>query len=403
MSDSPTLYLVTNSPGEVTTFVRPVVQELARRHPHWKLQICLVPCPYATGAEASVIEEWPEQPAVWTPWQTTRAWIAGSGKGGRGLVVFLGGDPWHALLLKSRFGLPAMAYFSERSSWERSQWLGGFDLVAVGYERDAEAESEGRRVRVPDLRVDAVLSKLTQDADPVDNRPTLALFPGSRWLHLKAVLGPFLRAAEMVREQSPNVRVVLAASPFVSRERLHDAASNPFRLGLDYAVSTLSGDTLVTETGLEVEIVWGDPYRVMAECDLAISLPGTNTAELAIAGKPTVVPLSTRVPVGGGGILGILDRLPGFKALKKRLKYRKYQKLSLVALPNQLAGEVVMPEFLVRDDLTDLASFVSTLLQDHKQRAEIGKRARDVLGPPGGAAKLADWAENLLSDSAGKA
>lgn len=403
MNESPTLYLVTNSPGEVTTFVRPMVQELARRHPEWKLQICLVPCPYATGAEASVIEEWPEQPAVWTPWQTTRAWLSGAGKGGRGLVVFLGGDPWHALLLKSRFGLPAMAYFSERSSWEQSRWLGGFDLVAVGYERDLKAESEGRRVRVPDLRVDAVLSKLTDNPQAGDERLTLALFPGSRWLHLKAVLGPFLRAAEMVTEQSPPIRVVLAASPFVSRERLEDAACKPFRLGIAFTTSRLSGDTLVTERGLEVEIVWGDPYAVMAECDLAISLPGTNTAELAIAGKPTVVPLSTRVPVGGGGILGILDRLPGFKALKKRLKYRKYRKLSLVALPNQLAGEVVMPEFLVRDDLTDLASFVSALLQKPEERAEIGRRAKEVMGPPGGAAKLADWAEKLLDESAGKA
>ena len=71
---SPTLYLVSNSPGEVSTFVKPVVSALRRQHPDWELQICLVPCPYATGAEANVISEWPERPKVWTPWETTKAW-----------------------------------------------------------------------------------------------------------------------------------------------------------------------------------------------------------------------------------------------------------------------------------------------------------------------------------------
>ena len=68
----PTLYLISNSPGEVSTFVKPVVSELRRKHPDWELQICLVPCPYATGVEARVIAEWPEAPQVWTPWQSAR-------------------------------------------------------------------------------------------------------------------------------------------------------------------------------------------------------------------------------------------------------------------------------------------------------------------------------------------
>ena len=106
-----TVFLVCNSPGEVATFVKPTIVELRRTQPHWRVQICLVPCPFATGAEADVILTWFPDIPIWTPWESTLAWFKGkAGKQGD-LIVFLGGDPWHALLLKKRFQIPALAYF----------------------------------------------------------------------------------------------------------------------------------------------------------------------------------------------------------------------------------------------------------------------------------------------------
>lgn len=390
-----TIYLVSNSPGEVSTFVKPVVKVLRRRQPQWKIQVCLVPCPYATGAEKSVVESWEESPQVWSPWQTTKAWLKGKGRGKPGVVVFLGGDPWHALLLKSRFELPCLAYFSEPTSWEKTKFCGGFDRLAVGYER-GPGPSNRLRQKVGDLRVDAVRAQLSAvHAEEKDESLTLALFPGSRWLHLKAVLGPFLEMLDQVRAVIPQLRILLAASPFVSPERLADAAARPLSLGLSSTTAHLSDRTLVTEAGTEIEVVWGDPYRVMAQCDLAVSLPGTNTAELAIAGKPTILPLTSRVPVGGGGLLGVLDRLPGFVALKRRLRERKKKRLSLIALPNQLAGRMIMPEMMIRDDLTDLSEAVVSLLQDPARCRAIGRQAQEVMGPAGGAEEIVDMVEEL--------
>ena len=174
---------------------------------------------------------------------------------------------------------------------------------------------------------------------------------------------------------------------------LRDAAANPFSLGLAASKAEIRGDYLVTELGAPVELVWGDPYRVIAECDLALSLPGTNTAELAIAGKPAVIPLSYRVPVGGGGLLGLLDRVLGFGFLKRYLKEHKYQRLKLLALPNQLAGRMIMPEFFVRDDLSDLFDFLSRLLDDPNERRRIGEEARTVMGPTGAAERFVDLLE----------
>lgn len=383
----PNIYLVSNSPGEVSTFVRPVHDLIRRRFPDWDITVCLVPCPYATGAEATVIRSWSEAATVWSPLETTLNWLRASGRQRPGAVVFLGGDPWHALLLKSRFRLPALAYFALPSGWEKTRIAGGFERIARGYRSPTDDPSG-----VGDLRVDAV-----QDALPVITEPrplTLALFPGSRWIHLKASLGPFLEVVDRVADEE--LRVVLAASPYITPSRLDNAARKPWTLGLAYSTAQLQDDTLLTAAGNRIEVVWGDPYRVMAECDLALSLPGTNTAELAIAGKPTVVPLSEKAPVGGAGILGLIDRLPGLKGLKQRLKLKKFHRHRFLALPNQIAEREVIPEFFVDDDLSNLYTLIRRLLNDRAERERIGREAREVMGDGGAAQRLVDQLESLV-------
>ena len=388
-----TITLISNSPGEVATFVRPVATVLGQRHPEWRLELALVPCPYATGAEAAVVRSWGLFDEVWSPTQTVWRWLRGR-PSTAGAVLFLGGDPWHALLLKRRFKVPCVAYFAQPSPWQKTRWLGGFERVVTGYPH--ERSQDPQLYSVGDLRVDAVRAQLKGYVSAKTSQAlTLAVFPGSRWLHLKASLGPFLHTIQQLKTLRPELRVIMSVSPFVSREQLAEAAANPFPLGLSVTRGVVSDEQLHTPDGASVELVWGDPYRVIAECDLALSLPGTNTAELAIGGKPTVVPLSDRVPIGGGGLLGLLDRLPGFAKLKHRLKYRKYRKLRLLALPNQLAGEQIMPEFFVRDDLRDLVDFLNELLDDAPRRRAIGEQAKKVMGPPGAAERLVDLVETL--------
>lgn len=390
----PRVTLVSNSPGEVSTFVRPVAEEIARKHPDWVLDVALVPCPYATGAEAQVIRAWGLAATVFTPFQTVGQFFRGRDPG-PGAVVFLGGDPWHALLLKWRFQVPALAYFAEPHSWETASWLGGFDRILAGYPH-TEGLGDAPRTFIGDLRVDAVLSRLAQQQLRQDDRLTLAVFPGSRWLHLKASMGPFLHVIAKLFSRRPELRLVLSVSPYVSRKQLADACARPVKFGLHVTRGRIDGEVLVADGGAPIELVWGQPYQVITECDLALCLPGTNTAELAIAGKPTVVPLSDRVPIGGGGLLGILDRLPGLRALKKTLRYRKYHRLPFLALPNRLAGRAVVPEFFVRDDLEDLFDFLVALLDNAAERQRIGEEARAVMGPPGAAKKLVEAIEAVI-------
>lgn len=391
---NPTLTLVGNSPGEVSTFLRPVASELASRHPSWRQQIALVPCPYATGAEAKVIRGWNLVDEVWTPTQTIAHFIRG-GHPKPGAIIFLGGDPWHALLLKKRFKIPALGYFPEPHSWQYTHLLGGFDHVLTAYSAPLQSTNP-KTSFIGDLRVDAVLARLKEEPIQERSKTTLSIFPGSRWLHLKASLGAFQYVVAKLYEANPNRRFILSVSPYVSSKQLRNASAKPLNFGLATARGEVVGDKLIIEGGAQIELIFGNPYSAIAQCDLALSLPGTNTAELAIAGKPVVVPLSARAPVGGGGLLGLIDQLPGLSRLKLKLRFRKYNKLPLLALPNRIAGRIVTPEFFVRDDLLDLFDFLDALLDNAAQREHIGAQLRSVMGTKGAAKKLVDVVEAIL-------
>ena len=289
-----------------------------------------------------------------------------------------------------------MAYFPEQNSWESTRWLGGFEQVALGYTREL---SSSRETLIGDLRVDAVTTAC-QQSRPHQTRATegltLALFPGSRWIHLKASLGPFLKVCEQLKERHPKLEIILAASPFIDAQNLAQAAANPIDLGLAYSRAHLHRDHLISENNTAIEVLWAKPYEAMARCDLALSLPGTNTAELAIANKATVVPLSYRVPVGGGGLLGIVDRLPGLTLVQDQLRRRKKQQLKFVALPNQIAGRSIVPELMVQDNLENLVELLSSLLQNPSRRREIADQSREVMGPVGASEKLLQLIESTV-------
>ncbi|MBM3273959.1 MAG: lipid-A-disaccharide synthase, partial [Candidatus Sericytochromatia bacterium] len=43
------IIIISNAPGELAAWVRPVVGDLRKRHPEARITVALVPCPYASG------------------------------------------------------------------------------------------------------------------------------------------------------------------------------------------------------------------------------------------------------------------------------------------------------------------------------------------------------------------
>jgi lipid-A-disaccharide synthase len=143
--------------------------------------------------------------------------------------------------------------------------------------------------------------------------------------------------------------------------------------------------------GLRVVWVTRDPWEAVARGGLTLTIPGTNTAELAILGVPfaVVVPLQFLDDVPAEGLLEYVGRIPGLGRLIKREAVRRYfARPRLLALPNLRAGRAVVPEWIGRWTPGELANRVVELLDDAPRRAAMQTALRQVYPASGGAAGM---------------
>lgn len=57
------IVILSNGPGEVMTWVKPVVRtlrQLAPKHDRMRISVVLSPCPHASGQEAEILQRYPE-------------------------------------------------------------------------------------------------------------------------------------------------------------------------------------------------------------------------------------------------------------------------------------------------------------------------------------------------------
>lgn len=377
------VWITSNSPGEVSSWVGGLVPELHRLRPEWRIRVALVPCPYASGAEKRVAEAIPGVSQVLSPWETSM-WALGLKRlpdppAPRGLVMFLGGDPWHALWLRRKLGYPAFGYFEKRTAWARR-----FDGAAFAYASDLEP-ARLSECAVGNLMVDRVGWNPGRSAE----RPwRIGIFPGSRPWQVRITLGPMLSALDsLARQAQQPVEFVLVQSPFVGQEELEDALQRPFKLGLPNAEARVEPEALVLPSGLSVARRRGG----LETLDLALTIPGTNTAELACAGVPFVVALHPLAFIGGGGLSGVLERLPLPAPWKAHLRQRKRRRLGYTALPNQKAGREVMPEIVLDRSVEPLVAQFLSWMESPGAVEQLRLQLTGILGQPGATARLAQW------------
>lgn len=155
----------------------------------------------------------------------------------------------------------------------------------------------------PVVERSVVRAKLGVDHDGVT---VLALMPGSRRAEVRRMLPDFLDTAVRFQATHPNVAVVVAAV---------DAKAEAWIRGEVAALGCR-----------HVQVVVGRSREVLAAADLALIKSGTGTLEAMLLGVPMVVAYR-------------LDPLTAFVV-------RPLLRTPWVALPNLLAGEALVPEFL---------------------------------------------------------
>lgn len=409
------ILILSNGPGELASWVRPVVRQLAADHPGCRVTVALTPCPYASGREAEAIAAWPERVRVWNQHETMNYLLWGRRPGGfvpegPGVVLFLGGDQLFGVLLSRRTGYPLLTYTETEARWSV------FTRHFMASDRNLFLKLRNRRLPASQLRLvgNLMVDAVRPAIDPIQVRrvlglrpdsPVLGLLPGSKPFKVRYVTPLFLRVAELLQAAHPDLQIILHRSSFTPREQIVEAIeSERYRAATGGVGGRLERegtfDWIYTPGGGRVLIVPPELHHEgLAVADVALTVPGTNTAELAILGVPMVVALPLHKPeeIPIDGLVGQLGAVPGLGPwLKRTIAKQVEARRPLTALPNQRAGRMVTPELLGAFTPEQLAAEVALLLIDPMRRRDIKLELHNLMGAPGAAAAVVDLITETL-------
>lgn len=381
------ILLTANSPGEVA-WVEALATGAADRG--WSCDVLLYPCTFATGQEAQVLRGLRGVEQVWTTSQLPRLlWRSPYPRGTP--LIHLGGDLMYTALLSWRHGWSCWSYL-----WARPWW----DRFFVGYFSRNAASTAGilrRRVapskihETGDLIVDAARRSVAQSGALPRDPGLISFLPGSRPEEVRHMIPFAARVAELL---GPDYRYQVVMSPFMSLERVAADLARPVDPRMDAAPGHLRGQVFRCDSGVELPLLTGpDRLPRLASSALALSLPGTKTAEAACLGVPCVmmVPLNCPEQLPHIGPLGLLDWVPGGREWKGRWLLSQRHKVGLLAQPNQLLGRAVMPELVDMLTAAQVADCMRRQLQQPDTLEAVSRLLQQAYDP------LAGCAERMLS------
>ncbi len=349
-----TIVITTNGPGEIVGWVTPLVKRIRHKINNCNIIVAVLPCQFAPGNEYNFISSNLDVDLVLSPAQSIK-WILFNVKpnislSATGSVLFLGGDPFWAYLLKRKLRYNALAY-TEHGKFNQ-KW---FDSV---YSREIDGN----------LMNDA-FSQLEHKKNPVKH---ITFFPGSRIAHIKYLV-PLYK--EIISNISGDYTFYLSISPFVDKNLLS---------GID-----LSG----------FELVFQAPEQVLARTDLLVTIPGTNTAQAAISKVPqlVLVPLNRPEEIPLEGIAGYIDKIPVIgKLIKRMLVNKKVKKQKFFSHPNILAGRSIVPEMVGVLSPKFVADKIAEVISDDKYLSKIKEEAYEAMATTGVADKIVDKLREVL-------
>jgi len=225
----------------------------------------------------------------------------------------------------------------------------------------------------------------------------VGLYPGSRDYLTKYMLPFYASIAETVAETNPDVEWMLAKSDFLSLDFLRNVPD--VNDGRPIEAVNLKWEErdgrqfLVTPKGVRIGV--HSPAEVAAKANVALTLPGSNTAELSAIGMPMIVTLPTWqaeiAPLPG--LAGHIGRIPvAGKYIKRFLGHQVLKRLGYVSHPNRRTGRMVVPEIVGQITARQVGDIVIGVLESDTRPLEEELRA--IMGPPGATRKLVS---NLLA------
>ena len=420
--------ILSNGPGEITTWVKPVVLALRSHLPapaDLRLSVILSPCPNATGNEGDIVRRYPEVDRVQDARHFWPFLLWGKTADGwdwrdRGVVLFLGGDQIYPVLVGKRLGYKTVIYAEWFANWPR--WVDAFGVMGAPLVERAPARWRHKFTVVGDLMGDgqaalADQDRIAQQLGLTSEMALIGLLPGSKRAKLTQGVPLLLAIADYVRQRQPHTRFVIPVAPTIDIATLlayADPAHNDFCAVFAAPAVTLvpapePGGLPALKTAGGTEIYLWQPFPahgLTSQCHLCLTTVGANTAELGALGVPMLVLLPTQqldAMNAWDGLLGLLVNLPGVgKPLNKLINWAflayVQRRQKLFAWPNIWAQREIVPELLgtltapmVGDRVLDYLAHPERLQQ---MRADL----HQARGEAGAAQKLSQLVLQVLAD-----
>jgi lipid A disaccharide synthetase len=411
------IIILSNGPGEVTTWVRPVVAALRAKLGHdrnlVRISVVLSPCPNASGKEVQILESYPEVDRVQAAKHFTNFLIWGKTETNwdwrqQGVIIFLGGDQFFPVAIGKRLGYQTVIYAEWEARWHR--FIDRFAVMNAAVVAKVKPPYLNKFTVVGDLMVESQRNDTHVNSDG-DAPQLIGILPGSKAAKLGMGLPLMLAIAEYIQAAHPRVKFAIPVAPTIDVATLASYADPNFNpvIGLVNGATAelVQGDSypyLQTATGLRVELRTEFPaYEWLSECSLCLTTIGANTAELGALGVPMIVLIAMQqldAMRAWDGTLGILVNLPllgtPIAKIVNTIAYRTLGSKKL-AWPNIWANQQeIVPELVGYLDAKTVAEFTLDYLQHPEKLTAMRSKLREVRGTAGAADKLAEIVASLV-------
>jgi lipid-A-disaccharide synthase len=196
---------------------------------------------------------------------------------------------------------------------------------------------------------------------PADAR-IVALLPGSRGSEMRHLLALQLEVARVLHARDPRIHFVMPRAASLARETL------------ERGIRAAQLPSL-----LQIDVLDGRSQLVLRAADVALLKPGTSTLEAALLDCPLVVAART-------------NRLTAWIL-------RRLVRVETLTMPNLIAGEPIVPEFLQEEARPEaIAEAVLALLEGPARDAQRARLAvvRQALAKGGAAVRAAEIAAEMI-------
>ncbi|EEE40269.1 hypothetical protein [Prochlorococcus marinus] len=409
--------IVSNGPGELTTWVNPVVDELNKINKSlyvnekidFTLRLVLVPCPNATGKEFLVANSWNKFELITKSksfWKLLIKPHSFAHWPKKGVVIFLGGDQFWSILLAKRLGYLNITYAEWVSRWP--QWSNEIaamnlkvkELIPKRYKYKCKVIGD----LMADIKLDSEISLKNK------NKHYVALLPGSKKAKLSVGIPFFLEVADHIAEENQNINFIIPIAPTTDKREylFFQSNKNPIAKYYSSKIKTIRNlkdsrfDYVIeTSKNTKIYLIKKHPcYEILKECDLAITTVGANTAELAAISLPMLVVLPTQhlnMMNAWDGIFGVIGKISFInRFLTFIIKNFYFKKKKFFAWPNIKAKRMIVPERIGNISPKKIAREVLFLITNRDQLNSIRNNLHRERGDKGAAEKLASIIINSI-------